>query len=277
MLPKPHHIAMRQLIRRLAATPAGYCMSDATHLPGYQSYASNHTDRLIKAGELVRVKVPGHRLRFVKDQAMAEALTAAMLAGKKKRKRSTDRPAGAPCKPPHTGALHRFMRAAADRPEGVTRTDCAHIPGFDGALTKCANCLIAAGALHRVKVQGWPNRYFARQSDAAAWEAATSARIPPPPKPRAPRPQAVKPPKVAKPKVVPPVKAAKPAKPPKAVKPQMQVVERKPYHPPAPRRAAEIIWPAHYRKTTSLMPPGRYEVSAQPVRRIGQPGFSMSI
>jgi len=50
-----------------------------------------------------------------------------------------------------------------------------------------------------------------------------------------------------------------------------------PKPPAAPCKAAEIVYPPNYRRTVRMMGLGRYEVPDMPMRRIGQPDFSMSI
>ena len=233
MTPKAEHIAMRQLIRRLAATPGGYAVAHAKGRPG-ASFSHQHTDRMVKMGELVKVKVKGHYLHFVKTQAMADDLAAALVAGKAKRIRKPDRAKDAP-RIPRAGPLRLWIQATSQQPTGVTRADCAHIKGYDG-FSKCIQRLVAARLLYRVKVQGWPMRYFAKPADAQAWKQATAPYIAQH-KPKAIKPKAEK---VAKPRAIKAVKLIR-----RTAKQQMQVVERKPYHPPVPRKDAEIVWPAH--------------------------------
>ena len=211
MQPTPANIEMRQLIRTKSHTPGGFSLADAKGMPG-AALAPNHTDRMIKTGELVKVKVTGYYLRFVKTQEMADALTIA-LKSMPKRPRKPDRPKGSP-PAVRTSPLRRFVVASSAAPTGTTMHQCAHLDVTTESFYKCVTRLAGLGLLVKVKVTGWPLRYFASPDDAAAWQAATAPRVAPrvvkPPKPKKP-----KPPKVAK------VKAAKPVKILKTSRPQL--------------------------------------------------------
>jgi len=279
MAPSPNHIAIRQLIRKLSNTPDGYSVADSHGLPG-ADYSSQQTTRMIQTGELVRVKVPGHFLRFVRTQAQADTLKARLTALKGKRIRKPDKAKGSP-PVPRSGPLRRLVVALAAAPSGATRTDCAHLEACDGAFSKCVQRLQAAGDLFRAKVQGHEPRFFARQADAAAWKSATPPHVAPH-KPRAVKPKRTKAPKVAAPKAVKMLKASKPrlAKPERLSYAEIHFLRSaagKPKVQPAPHANAEIVHTAQTRYSSRMMGLGRYEVPDMPVRRIGQPGFSMTV
>lgn len=180
---KPQHIAMRQLIRRLASTPNGYACSDAKGQPGAH-YHSQHTARMEAAGDLIRVKVPGHYLRFVANPEQADALRAALLAGPPKKMRQPKHAPGAPSAI-RTGTLRALILSESAKPGGVARKDCLHIESAGQSFDKCIQRLVQQGLIFRGKVPGWPLRHFASAEGAAAWEAITSRRVR---KPKQPKP-----------------------------------------------------------------------------------------
>lgn len=245
--------AVRQIISEKAGTPEGYRASDTKGMQCIK-FAANHVLHLVATGALVRVKVPGHRLRFVKTQAMADAL-AEVLRERKPNPRYIAKPVHA--RKPQAGPLRLLLLGTG--PQGITHAEALHLEGYPGAFSKCAQQMIASGLLFRAKVTGWHYRYFRSQAEASAWEAATPARVMPR-KGRGPSK----------------VKKAKKARPPRSAKQEMQVVQRKAYSPPAPSPDAEIVHTAQTRYSSRAMGPGRYEVSV-PFVRIGQPGFSMSL
>jgi len=137
------------------------------------------------------------------------------------------------------------------------------ITGHNSAQYHC-NVLIAAGLLHRAWVNMLHVRYFTTAKAAAQYLADNPWKSSRPERDRTAAGK-VTAAKVAAHKIVT-----------RTAKQQMQAVERKAYTPPAPRKDAVAVYPEHYRKTSRMMPPGRYEASV-PFVRIGQAGFSMSI
>jgi hypothetical protein len=263
MTPSPHHIELRQLIRKLAGTPDGYGRANARGLPGFQ-YSAQHTSRMVEAGELVRVKVPGYFLRFVRTQAQAEALKARLSALTGKRIRKSEKSKGP--RPLRVGPLRTLIEAAAKLPGGVSRLDVAPDPAQAGPFSKCVTRLIEHKLLYRGKVTGHPFRFFARLEDAEAWQAATAPRLRLYEKrpPRATKPKAIKP--AAAPVIKP---AARPAPTP------LFNIQRKPYVPPV-RVKAVIVYTDQTRYSSRAPMPDRFAVTA-PFLRIGSPGFSMSV
>jgi len=258
----PDNLAMLALIRSNAATSAGYCIADAKGLAGHQ-YSVRCTSQMIKHGELVRVKVPGHFLRFVATQAQADILRAALLAGKPKRTRDSDRAKSA-VPIDSRGPLRRLVASESQSLGGTTRADCAHAESHDGAFARVVQRLIEAGKLHRCKVKGHAFRYFADLDNGTAWQAATPPYSPPvKPRQRRPKPQAT--PKVTKVVISKAVKPATP-RPVRAIGQHQKIVIRREYSPPAPRVDAVIVWPA--RMPECRMMPDRYAVSV-PMQRIG--------
>jgi len=237
MTPLPHHIELRQLIRKLAGTPDGYGRANARGLPGFQ-YSAQHTSRMVEAGELVRVKVPGYFLRFVRTQEQAEALRAKLSALTGKRIRKAEKSKGP--RPLRSGPLRTLIEAAAKSPSGVARKEVAPEPEQAGPFSKCVTRLIESQLLYRGKVTGHPFRYFASKADAEAWQDATKPRV---------RVYEQKPPREIKPKAIKP--ASLPPVP-------LFNIQRRPYSPPAPRASAAIVWPEGVKHTIIPTPTPRY-------------------
>ena len=263
MTPSPHHIELRQLIRKLAGTPDGYGRANARGLPGFQ-YSAQHTTRMVEAGELVRVKVPGYFLRFVRTQEQAEALKAKLSALTGKRIRKSEKAKGP--RPLRVGPLRTLIEAAAKLPGGVARKEVAPDPEQAGPFSKCVTRLIEHRLLYRGKVTGHPFRFFARLEDAEAWQAATAPRV---------RVYEPRPPRAVKVKAIKPAvkQTIKPAS--LAPKPTFHI-QRKPYSPPAPRQAAVIVYTDSTRYSSRAPMPDRFAVTA-PFLRIGHHEFAMSI
>jgi hypothetical protein len=247
MTPSPHHIELRQLIRKLAGTPDGYGRANARGLPGFQ-YSAQHTSRMVDAGELVRVKVQGYFLRFVRTQAQAETLKARLSALTGKRIRKAEKSKGP--RPLRVGPLRTLIEAAAKLPGGVSRLDVAPDPAQAGPFSKCVTRLIEHKLLYRGKVTGHPFRFFARLEDAEAWQAATAPRL---------RLYEKRPPRATQAKAAKP--AAKPVIKPAAIlapKPLFNI-QRRPYSPPVRVKAA-IIWPEGVKHTVIPTPTPRFAV-----------------
>jgi len=239
MAPTPDHIALRQLIRTLASTPNGYTTADAHGMPG-AAYSSQHTNWLIAAGELLQVKVPGHFLHFVRTQAQADALTAVLLAGEKKRIRHwTPKPVNDRPRPTRASPLRLWIQSSAATPAGVTLADCAHLVNGPNAFSKCVQNMSQAGTLFHAKVRGWPYRYFSTQAAADQWTAATPERT-------VPRKVRIRPAKPPKPIVHKPAKSA--------------ATLASPLAPGAPHKDAVTVYPEHYRKTVTVMAQPRNQV-----------------
>ena len=171
MISTIENLKMRQLIRDLARTPGGYQHADVKNMAS----AGNRwqeIDRMLKLGEVVRVKVVGQLQRFVANQEMADALRAVLVAiPRKKRIRNRAKPTAQ--RLPAYGPLHLLIVAIAASSMGVTFDDCAHITQRATAFGKCTSRLVLTGKLHRAKVAGHPFRYFCNKDDAEAWHAAT--------------------------------------------------------------------------------------------------------
>lgn len=249
--PTQPHVDLRLLIRNKALTPEGFMLHHAKGMEA-SHYASRHACRMVLAGVLFRVKVKGQPLHYMRTQELADQMTAKLLAIKP-----------APKAPPPTKrrAMTARLLDFSKTPEGATWAQFADLKMCTSNFSLAAKTLCAEGRLFRAKVKGHPLRYFDTQAAADAWMQRTH------PTQRQPR------------VYVPVVRAPKVAKAPKVVKrtarQQMQVTPRKAYVPPAPRKDAEIVWPARMPECR-MMGPGRYAVSV-PMVRMGSPEWRAGV
>ena len=239
----PAGAELRALIAAKAATPEGYRASDARHLPNYKQSART-CERMTEAGLLHPAKVETHGLRHFSTAAAAERFMAG-TARKTGKQRLSEKCIRLVAKLAHAETV-ASAKAVCDSIRDNILTQAATPKGFAIGGHKTAqyhcNVLLAAGVLHRARVNMLLVRYFTTAEAAAAfltanpWASSKTTRHL--------RPSQPKPTKLQ----------------------QLQVVQRKAYSPPAPKRDAVAVYPEHYRKTVHLMGLGRYEASLPMVR-----------
>lgn len=179
---------------------------------------------------------------------------------------------------PKREILRTLIFSKAATPEGFASGDAHHLPNAADGSKLCAR-LVKSGLLHSAKVPTHHQRYFATQAAAEHYKATAQPKTPDYYRAyardnyhstysvtaKAKRAGLPKPPR--QPKVIKIIE--------RTAKQQMQVVQRKPYTPPAPRADAEPIHTAQTRY--SSRPWVDLRAVTAPYRRIGQPGWSMSI
>lgn len=164
---------------------------------------------------------------------------------------------------PEGAALRALILAKAATSNGYVASDSRHLPNYTQGARTCKR-MMRAGLLHPAKVKTHYLHYFTSAAAATNFEDTTQ------PKTKAqllaklrvryaekvangdkpPKPAKVSPPRLSR---VKPAKAQ-----------QLQVVQRK--APAAPKKDAEIVWPAHIKPVCRMMRQGRYEASVPMVR-----------
>jgi len=76
----PHGLVVREIIKRLSATPGGFRLSDAG---SGSAIACNICPKLVKSGELHKVKALGSRQRYFASAALAKAFVAGYIVPSK--------------------------------------------------------------------------------------------------------------------------------------------------------------------------------------------------
>ena len=283
MQPTPANIEMRQLIRTKSRQPDGFCLSDARGMAGEKACAQNLV-RLRNMGELIRVKVAGHLMRYVHTQAQADALRARLHPI------TSDRLPDA-----KINKLRLRVIEKAKTPEGATSAEFATSDLCRQAFFVLTARAVKDGQLFGAFVRGHLTHYFVSAQAAADWRAATPVKLPlklqaklEPKAPKVvtakpPKPKKPKPPKVAKVKAVKPVKILKTSRPQLAKPANLSIGEITFLRQAASklpvlstiRKDAAIVYPKGYKFSSRPMM-DRHAV-AVPFVRIGQPGWSMSV
>lgn len=212
---QPHSL-LRLLIRKKSFTDQGFVLADADGMEA-SHYASRHAGRMVTAGDLFRSKVKGHPIHYMRTQAQADRMTASL-----KPRNRTPKPTPNPTK---AALIRQLMLQKAATPDGFIQSEFESMADYLGMLTQMACRLIASGHLLRAKAKGHPFRYFVTEAHALAWQAASVV------------PKRIKKPKVAKP---PPAKLA-------PLKRKEIFIKQALKAATAPRKDAEIVWPAHIR------------------------------
>lgn len=159
--------------------------------------------------------------------------------------------------------LRALILEKAATPQGHTACDCKHLPNYKNSA-KVRTQMVAAGLLHKAKVPTHFPRYFTTAEAVAHFIATT------PPKTNEDTLAYLRARYAAKAKTV--------VKKPRAVKPPPEVkVVRPDYTKPA-KPAKCSAEPIHTASTRYINRPWiDLRAVSVPMRRIGQPGFSMSI
>ena len=228
---------LMSLIAEKAATETGFASLDAGD---NFKYAADICGELVKSGALFKAQIKRRVFYFTTPEA-ANARVAKQTATPKPRKQRKYTPQG----------QHARQRIAALslRAQGVQLHDLE--PGEDRVFENAVAKWVASGELIRVKLQGERLRYFANQALADNF---VSTYFKPAPKPRKQH------------KLTPLV-----------THPQHALVMQTKPSPGLPKikQPVEIIYPERYLKISRPWVDPRAVIV--PMRRIGQPDFSMSI
>lgn len=157
---------------------------------------------------------------------------------------------------PNGAALRNLIRKNAATKAGYLTSDSKHLEAHLQSAKTCER-MIAAGQLFRASYPGSRMRYFDSAEAVAFFQSQSK-----PPKVTTPRKSRAKPAHLLQVKPVKPPTAIKPPKVAKvravrAKQKTYEIVARKPYSPPVPRRDAEIVHTAHTRYSSTMMPTPR--------------------